>query len=139
MTAALNLQNLENFIYHSLPAPNMTIAEAASELTQSLERDFNPVVRAFSHRRNYRRAIVMLNHVSPNFRDVKSIADCLLSNNVVNSPHIALELAPMIQVELMTFDFAELECLREQTNTKEVKEFEQWTLKQARDNHCPYK
>ena len=139
MTAVLNLQNLENFIYHSLPAPNMTIAKAASELTQSLERDFNPVVRVFSHRKNYRRAIAMLNHVSPNFRDVKSIANCLLSNNVVNNPHIAQELAPMIQVELMTFDFAELECYREQTSTKEVKEFEQWTLQQAIANHCPYK
>ena len=138
MTAALNLQNLESLVYN-FPAPNMTIKEAAKELTQSLERDFNPVVKAISHRRNYRRAITMLNHQSPNFRDIQTIADGLLDNKVVNAPHIALELAPMIQVELMTFDFAELECLREQTNTKEIKEFEQWTLKQARDNHCPYK
>jgi len=138
MTAALNLQNLEALVYN-FSAPNMTIKEAAKELTQSLERDFNPVVKAISHRRNYRRAITMLNHQSPNFRDIQTIADGLLYYKVVNTPHIALELAPMLQVELMTFDFAELECLRKQTNTKEVKEFEQWTLKQARDNHCPYK
>ena len=138
MVTALNLQNLEALVYN-FPAPRMTIKQAAKELTNSLERDFNPIVRAFSHRRNYRRAIAMLSHQSPNFRDIQTIADGLLDNKVVNAPHIALELAPMLQVELMTFDFAELECLREQTNTKEVKEFEQWTLKQARDNHCPYK
>jgi hypothetical protein len=138
MTAALNQQNLESLVYN-FPAPSMTIKEAAKELTQSLERDFNPLVKAISHRRNYRRAIVMLSHQSPNFRDIQTIADGLLYYKVVNVPHIALELAPMIQVELMTFDFAELECLREQTSTKEVKEFEQWTLKQTRDNHYPYK
>jgi hypothetical protein len=138
MTAALNLQNLESLVYN-FPAPSMTIKEAAKELTQSLERDFNPFVKAISHRRNYRRAITMLNHQSPNFRNKQTIADGLLYYNVVNNPQIALDLAPMIQIELMTFDFAELECLREQTSTKEVKEFEQWSLQQAIENHCPYK
>ena len=135
---ATQQQNLENLAF-SLPAPDMTVKEAASELKQSLERDFNPIIRAFSSRRNYRRAIVMIGHQSPNFRSVQTIADYLLDNNVVNSPIVAWELAQGLQVELMTFDFAELECLREQKNTKEVKDFEHWTLKQARDNHCPYK
>lgn len=135
---ATQQQNLEDLAF-SLPVTNMSIAEAASELKQSLERDFNPIIRAFSSRRNYRRAIVMLKHQSPNFRDKTTIADYLLDNNIVNSPLVAWELAEGLQVELMTFDFAELECSREQTTTKEVKEFEQWTLQQAIANHCPYK
>jgi hypothetical protein len=133
-----NLQSLQSLV-NNIEAPNMTIGEAASELKQSLQRDYNPILKAVSNRRNYRRAIILIEQQAPNFRDIQSIADCLWEHGVVSNKVIALELAQTLQLNRMSIDFTWLEFLRGKSSTSKVKEFEKQSLQKALEEHTKYK
>jgi hypothetical protein len=138
MDATQNQQNLPALI-DSIQVPNMTVGEAAEELKQSLQRDYNPILRAFSNRRNYRRAIVLIEQQAPNFRSVQSIADCLWNKDIVSNKVIALELAQTLQINRMSIDFTWLEFLRGKSSTSKVKEFEKQNLEKLLEEHTKYR
>jgi hypothetical protein len=133
-----NLQSLQSLV-DNIEAPNMTIGEAASELKQSLQRDYNPILKAVSNRRNYRRAIVLIEQQAPNFRSVQSIADCLWEHGVVSNKVIALELAQTLQINRMSIDFTWLEFLRGKSSTSKIKEFEKQSLGKLLEEHTKYR
>jgi hypothetical protein len=133
-----NLQSLQDIV-DNIQTPNMTVGEAASEVKQSIQRDRNPITKLVSHRRNYRRAIVLIEQQAPKFRSVQSIADCLWEHDIVSNKVIALELAQTLQINRMSIDFTWLEFLRGQSSTSKVKEFEKQSLQKVLEEHTKYK
>lgn len=124
------MDNLQNII-ENIDTPNMSVKEAAKELKRNHGNKLNPVRKALTHHTEYKRALVLVQKLASNFRDLESIKEHLWAYDIVSNETEAHELAQDLQLKRMMMDFALMETFAESLTKDRIKEIEQWSLKEA--------
>lgn len=124
------MDNLQNII-NNIETPNMSVKAAAKELKANHGQLLSPIRRALTHHTEYKRALVLVQKLASNFRDLESIKEHLWAYDIVDNETEAHELAQDIQLKRMMMDFALMETFVESLTKNDIKEIEQWSLKEA--------
>jgi hypothetical protein len=131
------MDNLQSLI-ENIDTPNMSVKAAAKELKANHGEKLSPIRRVLTQRTEYKRALVLVQKLASNFRNLDSIKEHLWAYDIVSNETEAHELAQDLQLKRMMMDFALMETFVESLTKDKVKEIEQWSLKEAIEREPDY-